>query len=147
VADCTRAAEGLISDADLREEYEITDAEWKALTKNKILIRAIQAERARRVRSGLAAKEAAAKELATGPQVLGKLLHSDTIHPKHATDLHRELRATAHGGGDGERAADTEKFVITIIMGEQSEHFEKEIAPTKPLIPVIENKANDNDDE
>jgi hypothetical protein len=147
VVDAVRAAEGLISDRELAEIYEISPEDWRDITKNSALVNAIRDERARRVRSGVAAQEAAAKEFATAPQILGKLLHGD-VHPKHAVDIHRELRATAHGSVDGERAADTEKFTIIIDLGtDHVERYEKEIAPMKPLVPVIESRANDNDDE
>ena len=61
VVDCTRAGEGLISDRELAEIYEISPADWQNIAKDAALGRAIRAERDRRVRSGVAAREAAAK--------------------------------------------------------------------------------------
>ena len=55
VADCTRAAEGLISDKELQEKYELSPADWQNITKDVALGHAIRAERERRVRTGTAA--------------------------------------------------------------------------------------------
>src|SRR5262245_42616982 len=71
VTDCTRAGEGLLSDDDLREKYELSAADWRNITKSTALIRAIQAERERRIRNGEAARESAAKIFAKAPEVLG----------------------------------------------------------------------------
>jgi hypothetical protein len=136
-----QAAEGLIEDSELAEAYELTPEDLQKLAANKALGRAIKSELARRVNLGIAARQAAAKEFATAPKVLGKLLRGD-VHPKHAVDIHRELRATV-SGAEGERAADTEKFTIIINMGADSEVYEKERLPMKPLVPVIEDKTDE----
>jgi hypothetical protein len=143
VADACRAAEGLIGDKELAEIYEISPADWRDITKNTALINAIRDERTRRVRNGTAAKELAAREFVKAPQVLGNILNDPSANAKHRIDSAKELRATAHGGGDGERTADTsEKFIITINLGDTTEHYEKEIKPMKPLVPVIEDKTD-----
>ena len=38
VVDATRAAEGLITDKELSEKYELTTADWRAITKDLSLI-------------------------------------------------------------------------------------------------------------
>ena len=45
VVDCTRAAEGLLTDKELQIRYELSPVDWENITKNTALIRAIQAER------------------------------------------------------------------------------------------------------
>ena len=67
VVDCTRAGEGLITDKELQEIYELSPADWIGITKNVALGRAIRAERDRRVRNGTAAREAACKHLVKAP--------------------------------------------------------------------------------
>jgi hypothetical protein len=52
VVDATRAAEGLITDKELTEKYELSPADWRAITKDKALGNAVRAERERRVRTG-----------------------------------------------------------------------------------------------
>lgn len=70
VVDCTRAGEGLITDKELAEIYELSPADWIATTKNAALGRAIRAERDRRVRNGAAAREAACKHFVKAPGIL-----------------------------------------------------------------------------
>ena len=45
VTDATRAAEGLISDRELAEKYELSPADWQGIVKDVALGRAIRAER------------------------------------------------------------------------------------------------------
>jgi hypothetical protein len=142
--DCVRAAEGLCSDDDIKTKYEISAEDWEGITTNKALIRAIQTERERRVRKGIAAQESAAKIFARAPAVLGTILDDEHASPRHRIESARELRTTASSGAGAENIADAgEKFIITINMGEgHIEHYEKTIAPMKPLVPVIEDKTD-----
>jgi hypothetical protein len=41
VTDCTRAGEGLISDQELQQKYELSPADWQNITKDAALGRAI----------------------------------------------------------------------------------------------------------
>lgn len=61
VTDATRAAEGLITDKELAEKYELSPADWQNITKDMALGRAVRAERERRVLNGVAARESAAR--------------------------------------------------------------------------------------
>ena len=70
VVDCTRAGEGLLTDSDLQSKYELSPLDWRNITKDAALMRAIQAERERRVLNGTAVREMAAKHLVKGPGVL-----------------------------------------------------------------------------
>ena len=71
VVDCTRAAEGLITDKELVEIYEISPADWQNIAKDAALGRAIRAERDRRVLNGTAAREAASRHFVRAPNILG----------------------------------------------------------------------------
>ena len=44
VADCTRAAKGLLRDSEVQMKYGITNAEWQHLLENKQFAQAIRAE-------------------------------------------------------------------------------------------------------
>jgi hypothetical protein len=72
-ADCTRAAENLISDDDLRAKRELSPSDLESLTRCKA-VKAFRNERERRVRSGLAAREAAAGYFVKAPQILLNLI-------------------------------------------------------------------------
>jgi len=142
VTDCVRAAEGLITDKELVEQYEIEPGDWLTITKNRELIRAIQDERARRVRNGQAVREAAQQRLIKSPSIMDSIVSDAQANPRHRIEAAREIRATATGSDGAEKIADAgEKFVITINLGEgHVEHYEKEIKPMKPL---LEDKTDD----
>src|SRR5262245_47735981 len=116
VVDCTRAAEGLITDKELSEKYELSPADWRAITKDKALGHAVRAERERRVRSGLAAKEAAAKHLVKGVGIVDQIMTAEATHPKHKIDAFKELRATAAVGNSTEERTNSERFIIRIDL-------------------------------
>src|SRR5262245_10545341 len=86
VVDATRAAEGLISDQELIEKYELSPADWQAITKDKSLGNRIRAERERRVRSGTAVREAAARHLVKGVGIVDQIMTAADTHPKHRID-------------------------------------------------------------
>jgi hypothetical protein len=132
VADCVRAGEGLISDNELRKKYEIAANAWKDITKNKSLIQAVRAESERRIRTGLAAQEAAAKHYAGAPKVLNELMVDPKTHPKFRIESARELRTVAIGNDNGGPPS-ADKFVININLGNKREHYEFTPAPAKEL--------------
>jgi hypothetical protein len=132
VCDCVRAGEGLITDAELQDKYEIVASDWQNLTKNAALVRAIRAESERRVRSGQAAREAASKHFAKAPNYLNDILTDKAASPRYRIEASKELRATAIGNDNG-AAAPTDKFVININLGRGTERFEKTITARPEL--------------
>jgi hypothetical protein len=117
VVDCTRAAEGLITDKELAEKWELNPADWRTITKSKALGHAIRAERERRVRSGTAVREAAAKHLVKGPGILDSIMSGPDSHPKHKIEAYKELRQTASIGDSAEGRPDGKYFNIVINLG------------------------------
>jgi hypothetical protein len=149
VTDCTRAAEGLITDAELAEKWELSPADWQAITKDKALGHAIRAERERRVRSGLAVREAAAKHLVKGPGILDQIMSGVNSNPRHKIDAYKELRNTVVGTDSTEGRPETERFIIHIDLTAGGGHVETYDKPRKPdgpndLIP-LEGKSNGNE--
>jgi hypothetical protein len=132
VVDATRAAEGLLTDKELAEKYELSPADWQAITKDVALGHAIRAERERRVRSGTAVREAAAKHLIKGPGILDQIMTDAQSNPRHKIEAFKELRQTAAIGDSAERLPESERFIIAINLGEgHVEHFDKPRAPMK----------------
>jgi hypothetical protein len=115
VGDCTRAAEGLITDKELAEKYELSPADWQNITKDVALGRAIRAERERRVHNGTAVREAAAKHFVKAPGILDQIMTDAYSNPRHKIEAIRELRQTAVGGNAG-RPTETERFIIKIDL-------------------------------
>src|SRR5262245_57835104 len=134
VVDATRAAEGLLTDRELAEKYELSPADWQAITKDVALGHAIRAERERRVRSGTAVREAAAKQLVKGPGILDQSMTDADSNPRHKIEAFKELRQTAAIGDNAERLPESERFIIKIDLtagGGGVEHFDKPRAPMK----------------
>jgi hypothetical protein len=142
VQDATRAGEGLITDRELSEKYELTNADWKAIRKDRALERAVRTERERRVRSGQAAREAATKHLVKGVGIVDQIMSAADTHPKHKLDAFRELRTTA-SVGDGADGRSGDRFVINIVLtGDEGtsvvEHYDKPLAigPDDPKVSI-----------
>jgi hypothetical protein len=146
VVACTRAGENLISDADVISEFQISDAEWKAIAANAALGRAIKAESQRRINNGTAARESAAKIFAKAPEVLGRHLNDPAANARSVVEVHRELRATVHGPG-AENAPDAgQPFIIKIDLsaapGGEVLEIHKDL--TKPALPAIEHNDSES---
>jgi hypothetical protein len=139
VADCCRAGEGLCEDRDLMEKWELSASEFEKISKSPVLLRAVRAESERRVRSGVAASEAAQKIFVRAPAVLGNILDDQHASPKHRIDSARELRACALGNSDDGSAANSEHITISINLGGDIEVYEKTLTP-KP--PTVEDKTD-----
>ena len=134
----------------MQERYELSATDLQAIAKDKAVGRAIRDERERRVRTGLAAKELAAKFFVKSPGILDQIQnHADS--PRHKIDAIKELRATANGGdGDGEGpTSQGEKFSIIINLGSDvGDRIEKTVdMPKKPvqLEMDLENKVDGNE--
>jgi hypothetical protein len=147
VVDATRAGEGLISDKELQEIYDLSPADWQNIVKDTALGRAIRAERDRRVRTGIAARESAAKHFVKAPGILDQIMTDAQSNARHKIDAIRELRATAAGSdGDGP-ASQTEKFSIVINLGaDRIERHEFDVTPNKPQLELnLEGDPNGNE--
>ena len=128
VVDCTRAGEGLLSDKELQQKYELSPADWQNITKDMALGRAVRAERERRMLDGTAARESAARYFVKGPTILDQIATDAHSNARHKIDALRELRATAAVGGT-DRPRESERFVIRIDLtaGGGGEVIEKTI--------------------
>jgi hypothetical protein len=115
VVDCARNTEGLLPDAEIKSKYELSDRAWERLADNTPMLHAVRAERARRITSGDAAREAAQRFFAKAPDVLGGILTSVLVSPRHRIDAAKELREVAANGPEKQVAG--EKFVIVIDLG------------------------------
>ena len=137
VTDCVRAGEGVITDSDLCLKYEIEPQTLATITQNKSLIKAVRAKSEHRVRSGVSARELAAKIHARAPLVLGNILDDKSANARHKIECVRELRTTAAASTNAEDNK-ADRFVITINLGaDHIQRFEKTITPPmKELAPA-----------
>jgi hypothetical protein len=129
IVDCTRAGEGLLSDKELQEKYELSPADWQNITKDMALGRAVRAERERRMLDGSAAREAACRHFVKAPGILDGIMTDAQSNPRHKIEAIKELRATA-AIGSADRPRETERFIIRIDLtagGGDVETWEKTI--------------------
>jgi hypothetical protein len=145
-ADACRAGEGLITDKELAEKYELSPADWQSITKDMALGRAIRAERERRVFSGVAAQEAAAKHFVKMPTILAGIAENQSSNPKHVIEAAKEIRQVAAGGDNANHPTKSDMFIIKIDLsagGGGIETYEKEINPNNPAL--LEGKPDDTE--
>jgi len=153
ITDCVRAGEGLITDRELKEKYELSPLDWRNITKDTALGHAIRGERERRVLDGTAAREAAAKYFVKGPGILDEIMTNAFSNPRHKIEAIKELRATA-AGDSADRPAESERFIIRIDLtagGGDVEIFDKEIkidvsGGDGPNIPIPWEGKSDGDE-
>jgi hypothetical protein len=141
VVDATGAAEGLLTDQELQEAYELTPADWIAITKDTALGRAIRDERARRVRNGTAARESAARHFVKAPTILAGIMENQASNPRHVIEAAKEIRAVAAGGAT-DHPSQTEKFMIVLNLG--SDHIERHEVDITPK-PQVDLERDDGD--
>ena len=129
VTDCTRAAEGLMTDRELADKYELSSTDWEHITKSTALGHAVRSERERRVKDGTAVREMAAKHLVKGPGILDQIMTSPQANSRHRIEAFKELRTTAIGGTD--KLPESARFIISIDLG--AGHVEHYDVPRKPM--------------
>jgi len=136
LADCARYAEGLYSKADVKKKYRFDDTIWASLAENDELVRAIEAEKLKRVRNGAAKREKAQQLVIAGPDILSSIASDKSASPRHRVDAIKTLDGMSDTGPQTTPAA--ERFIIQINLGEDYKlKFDKSRAPV----------ANDKDVE
>jgi hypothetical protein len=115
VVDCCRFCEGLLAENEIKSKYGLDDSAWARLADNEPLVRAVETEKALRVRYGAAARERAQWLFVQVPTVLGNILNDATTSPRHRIEACRELRAVALSGSESTPAAG-DRFVIRIDL-------------------------------
>jgi hypothetical protein len=129
VTDCTRAGEGIITDNDIIDEFEISIEEWEVIKTNSKLGRKIREEGRRRVANGQRAREAAQQHFVKSPQILDKIQSDERASPRYRVDSIRELRAISRDGEESP-AGQAKLFSIVFNLGTDCvERIEKVIEP------------------
>ena len=142
VVDCTRAGEGLLSDKELQEKYELSPADWQNITKDMALGRAIRAERERRMLNGVAAREAACRHFVKAPGILDSIMSSENASPRHRIEAAKEIRAVASGGSGADRPAEYRKYSLSKLISHQQAAARSEIHSKEINPPTVENSPN-----
>jgi hypothetical protein len=123
IADLCRFAEGVFSEQEVRKRHRLADSVWKDLGANDELVEKIEAEKIRRIRDGSAKRELAQKHIVRGPTVLGSIMDDANASPRHRVDAIKTLDSLAANGPEKAPAAD--RFIISIHLGADVEHYNK----------------------
>src|SRR5262249_16467717 len=131
VQDLCRYAENLASESAIRKKWKLNEEVWEALGADDELVRAVEEERTRRIRSGATKRESAQAHVVRGPGVLASIMDDPKANARHRVDSIKALDAIA--APESQAAENTERFVIQINMGSQDPkdtlRFEAEIPP------------------
>jgi len=138
LADCARNRERIFSDEQICEKYGIDQDAWANIVKNPAVRLAVNAESERRIKSGDAARDSAAKLFATSPALLGRIMNDPKSSPRHVIEAAKEIRATANVGAE-KSADDADRVQITINLGGD----EKLVIDSGPLPPKRAKEALD----
>ena len=125
ISDACRAGESVIDDATLMEKYDLTPEYLQTLASNKQIGRAIRNEREHRLRTGIATRELAAKSYFKAPTVLDSIMMNEQSNARHRIESARELRTIATPENQPNPAAQSEKFIISIVLNSDVEIYNK----------------------
>jgi len=111
----TRFSEGLTSESAVRKLYRLTEADWELLGKDDELVRAIDAEKIRRVRDGSFKREKSQQHVTRAPDVLAGIMDDPKQSAKHRIDSAKVL--DSFSGNGPKDAPEQDRIVIRIDMG------------------------------
>jgi hypothetical protein len=132
IENLARYADGSLSEAQVKARHRLGAEAWLAMGESDDLVRAVEAAKLRRIRSGATKRELAQIEVISGPPILGKIVRDPGSNAKHVIDAVKTLDGLATGGA--EAAAAGSRFEITINLGADLngnpivEHHSKSIA-------------------
>src|SRR5262249_46991982 len=116
ITDLARFSEGqpLCTESTIRKKWRLSEDTWELLGDSDEMIRAIEEEKARRVRSKATQREFAQTHLTRGPNVLASIMDDPTANARHRVDSIKALNAIADPGPQA--AAERERIFIRIDL-------------------------------
>ena len=98
ITDLARYAENLCSESAIRKKWKLDEATWELLGDSDELIRAVEEEQVRRVRSGQLKREKAQAHIVRGVDVLATVMDNPRANDRHRIDSIRALDQLADPG-------------------------------------------------
>ena len=146
VQDLCRYAEGLDSESAIRRRWKLPDDVWEAFGDDDALVRAIEEEKIRRVRSGQLKKEKAQAHIVRGVDVLATIMDDPKANNRHRVDSIKALDSLT---GDPQAAPEQERIFIRIDLSADTRDPKDVLtieATPRPSTPKqIESSGNDDD--
>src|SRR5215471_11122000 len=116
VTDLAKFSEGqpLCTESAIRKKWRLSEETWELLGSSDELVRAIEEEKTRRIRSGATKRELAQQHIVRGPNVLASIMDDTKANARHRVDSIKALNAIADPGP--EAAAAQERIFIRIDL-------------------------------
>ena len=114
ITDLARFSEALCTESAIRKKWRLSEETWELLGSSDELIRAIEEEKTRRIRSGATKRELAQAHIIRGPTVLASIMDDPRANARHRVDSIKTLNAIADPGP--EAAVGEEKVIIKIDL-------------------------------
>ena len=116
VTDLAKFSEGqpLCTESAIRKKWRLSEETWELLGSSDELVRAIEEEKTRRIRSGATKRELAQQHIIRGPGVLAQIMDDPAANARHRVDSIKALNAIADPGPQA--ADDTERVIIKIDL-------------------------------
>jgi hypothetical protein len=155
IIDLARFAEGgILTEAQVKKRWRFSEEVWQRLGEDDGLVELIEAEKLRRIRDGSSKRERAQALVIKAPEVAASIMNNPEANAKHRLDACKVL--DDFSGTAPAAAATQDRFIITINLNGDIEHFDKSIAvnpndssdtKTAGRVPpkVIGNKSWDDD--
>jgi len=138
----TRFSEGLTSEAAVRKLYRLTEADWELLGKDDELVRAIDAEKIRRVRDGSFKRERSQQHITKAPDILNEIMSDAKQSAKHRIDSAKVL--DSFSGTGPKDAPESDRILIRIDLGADVRAKGQESNPADVLVIETEVRPNPN---
>ena len=140
VQDLCRYAENLASESAVRKKWRLSEETWELLGADDELVRAVEEERTRRVRSGATKRELAQQHVVRGPGVLASIMDDPRANARHRVDSIKTLNAIADPGP--EAAVEQERIIIKIDLSADTKAKGLEPRPDDILIYDVPARPN-----
>jgi hypothetical protein len=114
ITDLARFSEALCTESAIRKKWRLSEDTWELLGSSDELVRAIEEEKTRRIRSGATKRELAQQHIIRGPNVLATIMDDPKANARHRVDSIKTLNAIADPGP--QTTAEQERIFIRIDM-------------------------------
>src|SRR5262245_2383499 len=150
ITDLARFSEALCTESAIRKKWRLSEEVWEMLGNSDELVRAIEEEKTRRIRSGATKRELAQQHVIRGPNVLATIMDDPKANARHRVDSIKALNAIADPGPQA--ATEQERIVIRIDLSADTKDpkdvltFEAEARPSNPK-QIEDDHSEQPDDE
>jgi hypothetical protein len=125
VADCCRYRENILDEKAVKKKWKFDAATWERLGDDDALVEKIEAESVRRIRTGASKREKAQKLVVAAPDVAASIMNSTEANDRHRLDACKVLNDLSANPADNGPAADASRFIISINLNGDTEHYDK----------------------